>query len=106
MQLGLEGELSLPQIARSVGAGARSVSRWFALYRDHGLEWVVAERRGRGPASALDAATAGKLREKLAQGTWRRAEEARQWLEAELGRKLTLSVTYKYLGKVEARLTA
>lgn len=104
VQLGLEGELSLPQIARVVGAGARSVSRWFDLYREHGLERLVEERRGRGPASRLDEQTAIKLRRKLAEGGWRRAEEARRWLQEELGRKLTLSVTYKYLGKVEARL--
>jgi transposase len=104
VQLGLEGELSLPQIARAVGAGARSVSRWHGLYREEGLERLVQERRGRGPKSQLDEQSADKLRQKLAEGTWRRAEDARQWLQKQLGRKLTLSVTYKYLGKVEARL--
>ena len=104
VQLGLEGELSLPQIARAVGAGARSVSRWHALYREAGLQRLVEERRGRGPKSQLDEQSAAKLRQKLAEGTWRRAEDARQWLQKQLGRKLTLSVTYKYLGKVEARL--
>ena len=104
VQLGLEGKLSLPQIARAVGAGARSVSRWFDLYRDQGVERLLEQRRGRGPASQLDEESAGKLREKLTEGKWRRAEDARLWLEDQLGRKLSLSVTYKYLGKVEARL--
>ena len=49
VQLGLEGELSLPQIARAVGAGARSVSRWHGHYREEGLKRLVQERRGRGP---------------------------------------------------------
>lgn len=105
--LGLAGVLSLPQIAEEVGAGARTVGSWFAGLRRGGIEGLLTRKpKGRGPASWLDERTAAEFRAELDKGRWRRAQDARRWLEARLGRKLTLIVTYKYLGKCEARLTA
>jgi len=105
--LGLAGVLSLPQIAEEVGAGARTVGSWFAALRRGGIECLLRRKpKGRGPASWLDERTAAQFKAGLDKGQWRRAQDARCWLEKKLGRKLTLIVTYKYLGKCEARLTA
>ena len=103
--LGLAGVLSLPQIAEEVGAGARTVGSWFAALRRSGVEGLLTRKpKGHGPASWLDERTAAEFKAELDKGRWRRAQDARRWLEEKLGRKLTLIVTYKYLGKCEARL--
>lgn len=104
-QLGLAGVLSLPQIAEEVGAGARTVGSWFEAFRHGGIEGLLTRKpKGTGPASWLDAETAAQMQVELDKGQWRRAQDARRWLEKKLGRKLTLIVTYKYLGKCAARL--
>ena len=104
-QRGLAREHTLPEIAAEVGVHPRTVSTWLEMLRRGGLEALLAPRRkGQGPASWLDKATETQLRSELKKGLWRRAQEARRWLEEKLGRKLSLVVTCKYLGKCEARL--
>jgi transposase len=105
VRLGLEGHHSLPQIAVEVGISARSISTWFELFRAGGIEGLLTRQpRGKGCESWLDAESAEALLEKLKEGQWRRAEEARLWLEEKLQKPLSLAVTYKYLGKAGARL--
>ena len=105
VQLGLAKVLSLPQIGEEVGVSPRSVGSWFAAFRQGGIPGLLARQpKGTGPASWLDAETAAQLQAELDKGQWRRAQDARRWLEKKLGRKLTLIVTYKYLGKCAARL--
>lgn len=104
-QLGLAGVLPLPQIAEEVGVSPRTVGSWFEALRSGGIAGLLTRKpKGTGPASWLDAGTAAQLKAELDKGQWRRAQDARRWLEKKLGRKLTLMVTYKYLGKCEARL--
>ncbi len=104
-QLGLAGTHTLAQIAGEVGASARTIGVWFEALREGGIEGLLARKpKGRGPASWLDEKTIDEARVELERGGWRRAQDARLWLEKKLGRKLTLVVTYKYLGKCEARL--
>lgn len=104
-QLGLAGQLTLPEIAQEIGVHPRTVSTWLEQLRAGGLEkLLVRQPKGRGPASQLDEQTAAALRAELEKGQWRRAEEARQWLEEQMNCKVTLAVTYKYLGKCAARL--
>ncbi len=103
--LGLGKVLSLPQIAEEVGASARSIGNWFELFRNGGVECLLVRKpKVTGPASWLDKDTEEQLKAELEKGGWRRAEDARVWLEKKLGRPLGLMVTYKYLGKCEARL--
>jgi transposase len=104
-QLGLAGTHSLPQVAAEVGMSARTIGVWFDALRKGGIEGLLARKsKGTGPASWLDEQTVREARVELERGRWRRAQDARLWLEKKLGRKLTLVVTYKYLGKCEARL--
>jgi|SRR5882724_1089998 len=105
VQLGLARTLSLPQIAEEAGISPRSVGVWFAAFRQGGVEGLLARKpKGSGPASWLDEQSAAQFKAELDKGRWRRAHDARRWLENKLGRKLTLMVTYKYLGKCAARL--
>ena len=104
-QLGLAKMLSLPRIAQEVGVSPRTVGSWFEALRKGGIAGLLARKpKGKGPASWLDEQTAQELKAELDKGSWRRAQDARPWLENKLGKKLTLVVTYKYLGKCEARL--
>ena len=103
--MGLARERTLPEIAAEAGVHPRTVSAWLEMLRSGGLEALLApRRRGKGPASWLNKITEAQLRSELKKGRWRRAEDAHRWLEEKLGRKLSLVVTYKYLGKCEARL--
>jgi transposase len=105
VRLGLEGHLTLPQIAQEVGIGARSISTWFDSFRTGGIEALLTRQpRGKGQRSWLDQESAEAFVEKLKEGQWRRAEDARLWLEEKLQKPLSLAVTYKYLGKAGARL--
>ena len=105
VQLGLARVLSLPQIAEEAGVSPRSVGSWFEAFRQGGVEGLLMRKpKGSGPASWLDEQTAAQFKSELDRGRWRRAQDVRHWLEKKLGRKLTLIVTYKYLGKCEARL--
>jgi len=104
-QLGLGRMLSLPRIAEEVGVSPRTIGSWFAALRQGGIGGLLARKpKGKGPVSWLDAQTAGELKAELDKGSWRRAQDVRPWLENKLGKKLTLVVTYKYLGKCAARL--
>lgn len=106
VQLGLgSSPLSLEQIGQEVGVSGRTIGAWFAAFRQGGVEGLLhREPKGTGPDSWLDEATAARLKAQLDRGVWRRAEEARHWLQEQLGRKLSAVVVYKYLGKCEARL--
>ena len=104
-QLGLARVLSLPQIAEEVGVSPRTIGSWFEAFRRGGIEGLLTRKaKGGGPASWLDQESASQFKAELDKGQWRRAQDARRWLEKKLGRKLSLIVTYKYLGKCEARL--
>jgi transposase len=75
------------------------------LFRTGGIEGLLTRQpRGKGQASWLDAQSTEALLEKLAEGQWRRAEDARLWLEEKLQKPLSLAVIYKYLGEAGARL--
>jgi len=102
--LGL-GEKLLPEIARECGVHPRTVSTWLETLRSGGLATLLSRKpKAKGPQSWLDEQSAAAFKSELQKGQWRRAEDARRWLEEKLGRQLSLFVVYKYLGKCAARL--
>jgi transposase len=104
VRLGLAGKLSLPDIADEAGVSPRTVGEWFERFRDGGIESLLTRKeKGKGPSSWLSGKALQDFRNQVAQGKWRKAEEARQWLQNRLGRKLSIVVVYKYLGKMAAR---
>lgn len=101
---GLEGEMSLDEIAVAVGRARSAVQRWFDTYRQHGLEAVLKKEHAGGIPSSLKTSIALEMIEKLRAGSWRRAQDAQRWLKQEHKVEVALSTVYKYLGKCEARL--
>lgn len=103
---GLEGEMSLEEIAEAVGRARSCIQRWFDVYRSRGLKGLLHKAHSGGVESTLKASVAAEMKEKLKEGKWRRAADVKRWLSREHGVEVALPTVYKYLGKCEARLTA
>lgn len=101
---GLEGELDLEQIAERLGRARASIQIWFNAYRKGGVELLLKKGKGNGPKPQVRGKIADQLREKLAEGQWRTAAEAREWLEKEHGIKMAPNSIYRVLGKCGGRL--
>ena len=101
----LEGEKSIAQIGKDLGRSQQSVSTWMRWFREGGLPGLL-ERpgQGNGRESDLTPRLRQELLKKVAKGSFRRAEDARQWLGRRAKRDFTLGVTYKYLKMCGASL--
>jgi transposase len=100
VKLGLEGELSLEEIAAHLGRARSCIQRWLEQFRCGGLAALLQPpRRGKGPASQLTPELAQALRQKLAAGAFRRAADAHRWLLEEGGLRVGLATVYTYLKK-------
>jgi transposase len=96
---GLEGEMSLEEIAEAVGRARSCIQRWFDAYRSGGLKGLLHKAHEGGVESALKALIAAEMKEKLKEGKWRRAADVKRWLAQEHGVEVALPTVYKYLGK-------
>lgn len=102
---GLKGELSLAQIAQAMGRSRATIQTWFDAYRRGGVEGLCAVAyHQRGAKGLLTEQAAKELRKKLAKGSFRRAEDARQWLHRRFGIEAKTNTVLKWLGKFKARL--
>jgi transposase len=107
VKLGLEGQLTLEEMAAQLGRARSCVQRRLERFRRDGLEGLLHRPEGgKGPASALSPALAQALNQKLAAGDFRRAADAQRWLREEGGLCVELTTVYKYLKKAGARLKA
>jgi len=104
VSLGIKGELTLGEIADNLNRSRATIQTWFDNYRDKGIEGLYPSKSPRGFASALQGRARKELMVKLSKGSFRRAEDAQQWLERRHGIKFSLGHTRHLLGKLEARL--
>jgi transposase len=105
VKLGLEGQLTLEEIAAHLGRARSCVQRWLERFRQEGLEGLLHRPEGgKGPASQLSPDLAQALHQKLAAGECRRAADAQRWLREAGGLHIKLATVYKYLKKAGARL--
>jgi transposase len=105
VKLGLEGRLTLEEIAAHLGRARSCIQGWLDCFRREGLEGLLQPpRRGQGPASQLSPELAQALNQKLTAGEFRRAADAQRWLRQEGGLRVKLVTVYKYLKKAAARL--
>lgn len=104
VRFGLQGDLSLQEIARRVGRSRATIQSWFEAYRSGGIEQLCRRSSAkRGPRSRLHERAALDLRKKLAKGSFRRAEEARIWLESRFGIQARPVTVRAWLRKLGAR---
>jgi transposase len=104
VKLGLEGELSLEQIAGQLSRSRSTIQTWFDAFRRKGIAGLEPSRAPRGFAGALHEEAKKALRQKLAKGSFRRAEDARQWLHKRYRISLSTGRVAVLLGKLGARL--
>jgi transposase len=106
VQLGLQGEPRLDQIAQAVGHARSTIQAWFDAYRTGGVEALLLDGRAnnRGQPSKLTAAAQAELEAGLRTGRWRTVPQMRAWLQTEHRIRMALSSLYNRLGKAGARL--
>ena len=105
VQLGLQGEKSLSEIAEAVGRSRAIIQIWFDRYREGGVELLCRRSEApRGPQSRLTERARKELLKKLSKGSFRRAEDARVWLERQFGIVAKTDTVARWLGKLGARL--
>lgn len=102
---GLKGELSLDEIAQAIGRSRATIQTWFDAFRQGGVSGLCSVAyHERGAKSLLTQEAAKELRKKLAKGSFRRAEDAREWLHQRFGIEAKTNTVLKWLGKFAARL--
>ena len=105
VSLGLKGELKLSEIAQTIGRSRATIQTWFDLYRNEGIERLC--RRSNSPTgrpSQLTSKAKKELRKKIAKGSFRRVDDAREWLGKQFGIDATYDTVRHWLGKLGARL--
>lgn len=106
VQLGMEGELHLDQIATAVGRARSTIQEWFARFREGGMEGLLRDERAgnRGAKGLLEKEAKAQLAAGLERGIWRTGPEIQRWLHKAHGIRAALPTIYKWLGKAGARL--
>ena len=106
VQLGLQGEQSLDQIAVATGRARSTIQSWFDAYRTGGVEVLLKDGRAdnAGAPSKLTAAVKAELAAGLKTGRWRTVPQMRAWLKTTHRVVMALSSLYNHLGKAGARL--
>ena len=106
VQLGLQGELSLDQIAQATGRARSTIQAWFDAYRAGGVEALLRDGRvdNAGQPGKLTATAKTQLEAGLKKGRWRTVPQIRDWLQQTYGIELALSSLYNRLAKAGARL--
>jgi transposase len=96
---GLEGEVSLEQVADRLGRARSCIQRWYDRFRHGGLQGLVRRDKAPGRQSRLSPQLKAQLRQKLQAGRFRRAADVSQWLKAEAGVELRPKSVYYHLKK-------
>lgn len=106
VQLGLQGEQRLDQIAAATGRARSTIQQWFDTYRAGGVDALLQDGRAENPGapSKLTATAKTELAAGLKTGRWRTVPQLRAWLRTEHKIQMALSSLYNHLGKVGARL--
>lgn len=107
VKLGLEGKLSLADIAEQLGRARSVIQNWFNAYREGGIEKLLSRKSGiagRKPTAKITKQISEQIVSKLEAGEWRTAKEAEKWLKDEHGVVLAKGSIYYVLGKHEGRL--
>jgi transposase len=106
LQLGLQGESDLEQIAQATGRARSTIQEWFDAYRTGGVEALLRDGRADNPGQPgkLTPAAQAELTAGLQTGRWRTVPQIRAWLKTHHHIGLALSSLYNRLGKAGARL--
>jgi transposase len=106
VQLGIQGEQGLDQIATATGRSRSTIQEWFDAYRRGGVDALLKDGRAdnAGAPSKLTATAKAELAAGLQSGRWRTVPQMRTWLKTRHQIQMALSSLYNRLGKAGARL--
>jgi len=102
LQLAFTGDYTHARISQMVGRSVSTVQRWFAWYREGGLEAVLGHRIGQSggaPETLNSDEIRTFLKEGLESGRWRTIQQARQALEARQGRSYHYQTVRRWVKK-------
>lgn len=99
LKMGFNPENSNEFIAEGLGVSESSVKRWFAAYREGGLDSVLSRDYGIGRPSNLDEQIESYLLKGLENARWNTAEQARQELEEHFEQRFKYKTVWRWLKK-------
>ena len=105
-RMAMTGSYTLVMIAKAVGRARSAVQVWLEKFVAGGLDALIERRSPTGREPSLSEAIQAQVQEHLRLGTWRTADQFRQWLIKEHGIQLSQTGGYYWLGKCEGRLKA
>jgi transposase len=98
---GLEGGVTLAQVAERLGRARSCIQGWYdRRFRQRGLAGLLRRDQAPGRPSRFSPKLKARLRQQLQAGRFRRAADVRQWLKAEGGVELGLKSVYYHLKKI------
>jgi transposase len=102
---GLAGELSLDAIACVMGRSRATIQTWFDAYRKGGVAQLCSlSETKRGAKGLMTAPMRKALHQKVAKGSFRRVQDAHEWLVRKFGVDVKVDTVGRWLGKLGARL--
>lgn len=99
LMMGFSSSNSLKFIAESIGVSEPTVKRWFAAFRQGGIQAALHRGYGIGRPSTLDDELKAYLYKGLQNSRWNTAEQARQELQKRFNRTLTYATVWNWLKK-------
>jgi transposase len=105
VRLAYTGQLSLAEIAETVGRARSKVAEWIRRFRRGGVATLHLKPRGgaRAGTTKVDAGTQAELLAGLRAGRWKRAKEIKRWLAQERKVTLKLGGVYSWLRRHGAK---
>ncbi|MBV9489224.1 MAG: helix-turn-helix domain-containing protein [Verrucomicrobia bacterium] len=100
LKWGLEGGVTLEQVAQRLGRARSCIQGWYERFRQRGLAGLLRRDKAPGRPSQLSPELQARLRQQLKAGRFRRATDAHQWLKAQGGVQLRLKSVYYHLKKI------
>ena len=103
--MGLEGELNLQSIAETLGRSRATIQTWFDQYREGGVDRLCKRlNKNMGRPSELTPKARKELQRKISKGSFRRVDDARQWLCKQHKISAPYETVRGWMGKLGARL--
>ena len=95
----------LKEIADTVGRSRATIQIWFDLYREGGIERLCqCLHKNSGRKHGLQGKAEIEFKKKLAKGSFRTVNQARDWLKQRFGVNRSSETVRRWMGKLAARL--